>query len=167
MDLLCCLLQLTSLAYASKSSFLSRSFFSVFLSIHAVPRLVLSLQLSRQLTAWWQVLRMRSSGGREGGRWTNERGSHSGALSLHLQITAPRLALISVPSDQVAPSAARTTEVGAGVLISHSCFFFSFVLCALVEGGGGEAEESSPKAESGDDPITRTDGRAGLFILED
>lgn len=50
--------------------FLSFVFFlSVFLSIHAVhpvPRLVLCLHLSRQLTAQWQVLKMRSSGGREG-----------------------------------------------------------------------------------------------------
>lgn len=53
------------------------------------------LQLSRQLTAQWQVLRMEGweavEGEREGegGRGTNERDSGSRGLSLHLQITAP------------------------------------------------------------------------------
>lgn len=87
-DLLYCLLQDDKPGLHLKISLSFVFLLYVFLSIHPVPRLVWCLQLSRQLTAPWQVLRMTGSGGREGGRGTNERDSHSRGLSLHLQITA-------------------------------------------------------------------------------
>lgn len=98
-DLLCCLLQLTSLAYTSKPVFLLYpSFLSVSLSIpaiHPLPSLghVSTVeQAADSMVTSVEDGRMRGSGGREGverGRRTNERDSSSRGLSLHLQITAP------------------------------------------------------------------------------